>query len=147
MLIWEVRLKKAKLINFPVKASTIQMRGWHSPQKAAAGPATAASRRRARSQAEVRILCILSTECWGWGEDCVCKLTSPPSHPAAQVAGGHTALNTADTTMPKLPNPTHANRYNRQAPTIICKWWVCGIEIRDWRFNYDKSISIVLKMV
>ena len=132
MLIWNVRLAKAKRINFPVKASTIQMTAWHSPQKAAAGPATAASRRRARSQAEVRILCILSTECWGWGEaeDCVCKLTSPPSHPAAQVAGGHTALNTADTTMPKLPNPYSID--TTDSPTLLSVTYGGYV---GWRFD------------
>ena len=81
----KISKSKTKLINFPVTASTIQMRGWHSPQKAAAGPATAASRRRARSQAEVRILCILSTECWGWGEAEVRTVSASwPAHPATQ---------------------------------------------------------------
>ena len=56
--------------------------------------------------------------------------------PAARVAGGHTGLNTAATTMPKLPNPYLLNRY-LQTHTIICNWWwVCGMEIGDWRFNH-----------
>ena len=79
MAICEERLARAKQIDFVVKPSTIQITGSHSPQKAAAGPATAASRRRARSQAEVRILCILDTECRGCRGRGLCLQADQPT--------------------------------------------------------------------
>ena len=152
MLIWEVRLKKAKRINFPVTASTTQTRAWHSPQKAAAGPATAASRRRARSQAEVRILCILSTECWGWGEAEVRTVSASwPAHPATQQHRWLVAILLLILRTPQCPNcPTQPMLIDTtdRPPRLSVNGGYVGLrlEIEDL-ITINPFYSIVLKMV